>query len=89
MLLVVHLGRSLSLKCHFGPSLPAEKDEKLACKMSDNTEKNSSTNSLRASSPIWASEASLARTRERETRFTRPNRRACSQAIVQRDDETA
>ena len=54
--------------------------------------------SLRASSPIWASEASLARTRERgapflcpsrlrrslvrsrETRFTRPNRRACSQA---------
>ena len=31
--------------------------------------------SLRASSPIWASEASLAR-----TRFTRPNRRACSQA---------
>ena len=55
-------------------------------------------NSLRASSPIWASEASLARTRERgapflcpsrlrrslarsrETRFTRPNRRARSQA---------
>ena len=44
--------------------------------------------SLRASSPIWASEASLARTRERgaearftrETRFTRPNRRAYSQA---------
>ena len=57
--------------------------------------------SLRASSPIWASEASLARTRERgaarspflcpsrlrrslarsrETRLTRPNRRACSQA---------
>ena len=38
--------------------------------------------SLRASSPIWASEASLARTRERgtEARFTRPNRRACSQA---------
>ena len=46
--------------------------------------------SLRASSPIWASEASLARTRPtrlrrslarfRETRFTRPNRRACSQA---------
>ena len=31
--------------------------------------------SLRASSPIWASEPSLAR-----TRFTRPNRRACSQA---------
>ena len=48
--------------------------------------------SLRASSPIWASEASLARTRElgasplarafRETRFTRPNRRACSQARI-------
>ena len=52
-------------------------------------------NSLRASSPIWASEASLARTRERgaegglrrsltrsrETRSIRPNRRACSQAI--------
>ena len=49
--------------------------------------------SLQASSPIWASEASLARTRERcplwlgrslahsrETRFTRPNRKACSQA---------
>ena len=55
--------------------------------------------SLRASSPIWASEVSLARTRERgadpflcpsrlrrslarslETRFTRLNRRACSQA---------
>ena len=46
--------------------------------------------SLRASSPIWASEASLARTRptrlrrslalSRETRFTRPNRRACSKA---------
>ena len=42
------------------------------------------------SSPIWASEASLARTRRtrrrrllarsRETRFTRANRRACSQA---------
>ena len=47
-------------------------------------------NSLRASSPIWASEASLRRKRasERpsgegpflETRFTRPNRRARSQA---------
>ena len=47
--------------------------------------------SLRASSPILASEASLVRTRERargrslarsrETRFTRPNRRACSQAV--------
>ena len=49
--------------------------------------------SLRASSPIWASEASLARTREqaakprgaglacsRETHFACPNRRACSQA---------
>ena len=49
--------------------------------------------SLRASSPSWASQSSLARTRERgasrlgrslarfrETRFTRPNRRACSQA---------
>ena len=48
--------------------------------------------SLRASSPIWASEANLARTRERgaeerhrslarsrETRFTRPHRKACSQ----------
>ena len=31
--------------------------------------------SLRASSPIWTNEPSLAR-----TRFTRPNRRACSQA---------
>ena len=56
--------------------------------------------SLRATSPIWASEVSLTRMRERgaeapflcpsplgrllarflETRFTRPNRRACSQA---------
>ena len=58
--------------------------------------------SLRESSPIWASEASFARTkrasrerasegfcpsrrrlslaRSHETRFTRPNRRACSQA---------
>ena len=45
--------------------------------------------SLRASSPIWVSEVSLARPRERggrslarsrQTRFTRPNRRACSQA---------
>ena len=49
--------------------------------------------SLRASSPIWASEASLARTRERaaklrgpslarsrEAHFAYPNRRACSQA---------
>ena len=33
--------------------------------------------SLRASSPIWASPLA----RSRETRFTRPNRRACSQAI--------
>ena len=44
--------------------------------------------SLQASSSIWASEASLARTRERgasplarETCFTRPNRRACSQVM--------
>ena len=44
--------------------------------------------SLRASSPIWASEVSLAsklsylgkRSEPSETRFTRPNRRACSQA---------
>ena len=41
--------------------------------------------SLRASSPIWASKASLARTRargarSRETHFARPNRRACPQA---------
>ena len=34
--------------------------------------------SLRASSPIWASEASLARTRE--AHFACPNRRACSRA---------
>ena len=44
--------------------------------------------SLRASSAIWASEASLARTlrcslaRSRAARFARPNRRACSQAKV-------
>ena len=48
------------------------------------------SSSLRASSPIWASEASLARTRERalgpslarsrEAHFACPNRRACSQA---------
>ena len=50
--------------------------------------------SLRASSPIWASKTSLARTREqvakprgagkgaREARFAWPNRRACSQASV-------
>ena len=44
--------------------------------------------SPQASSSIWASEASLARTRERgasplarETCFTRPNRRACSQVM--------
>ena len=46
-------------------------------------------NSLRASSPIWASETSLARVRERaakrlarsrEVRLACPNRRACSQA---------
>ena len=38
--------------------------------------------SLRASCPIWASETSRARTRERsrEARFARPNRTACSQA---------
>ena len=43
--------------------------------------------SLRASSPLWASEASLARTRlgpslarSREAHFACPNRRACSQA---------
>ena len=42
--------------------------------------------SLRASSPIWAGEASLARTlrrslaRSSEISFTRPKRRACSQA---------
>ena len=38
--------------------------------------------SLRASSRIWASEASLARTLARfhEARFACPNRRACSQA---------
>ena len=40
---------------------------------------------LRASSPIWANEASRARgrslARSRETRFARPNRRACSQAM--------
>ena len=52
------------------------------------------TSSMWASSPIWASEASLARIREwvakprgapllarsREARFAHPNRRACSQA---------
>ena len=43
MILVVYLGLPLSLKCHFGPSLPAEKYEKLACKMRDITEQNSST----------------------------------------------
>ena len=41
--IIVYLGLPLSLKCHFGPSLPAEKDEKLTCKMSDITEQNSST----------------------------------------------
>lgn len=35
------------------------------------------TSSMRASSPIWPSEASLARTRER---FASPSRRTCSQA---------
>ena len=52
------------------------------------------TSSMRASSPIWPSEASLARTREqvakpqeapslarsREARFAHPDSRACSQA---------
>ena len=44
------------------------------------------TDSLRASSPIWVSETSLARTRgpslahSREVHFACPNRRACSQA---------
>ena len=48
------------------------------------------TDSLRASSPIWASETSLARTRgpslehSREARFACPNRRACSQAKLLR-----
>ena len=45
------------------------------------------SSSLQASSPIWASETSLARTRERAAkprgaRFGCPNRRACSQAIT-------
>ena len=63
--------------------------------------------SLRASSPIWTSEVSLARKRERaakpqgaeerlcrslmhscETRFARPNRRACSQASYMYDLRT-
>ena len=47
--------------------------------------------SLRASSPVWAGKASLARTRERgasaprgfaSLRFARPNRKACSQATL-------
>ena len=42
---------------------------------------------LQASSPIWVSEVSLARTRE--TRFTRPNRRACSQVKHNRDTPTS
>ena len=46
---------------------------------------NAIDGSLRASSPIWASETSLARPRERaarsrEARFACPNRRACSHA---------
>ena len=62
--------------------------------------------SLQSSSPIWASEVSLARTRKRgaeenpsrprrsltrsrETRFTLPNRRACSQAKHNRDAPTS
>ena len=56
-----------------------------------NSRKTLPTFSRRASSPIWASEASLVRgrgpsrlrrplARSRETRFTRPNRRACAQA---------
>ena len=56
-----------------------------------NSRKTLPTFSPRASSPIWASEASLVRgrgpsrlrrplARSRETRFTRPNRRACAQA---------
>ena len=59
----------------------------------------SSSDSLRASSPIWASEASLARTRERaamprgaarsrEAHFAYPNRRACSQARAVKTRET-
>ena len=40
---------------------------------------NNVTLSLRASSPVWASETGLARTRE--ARFACPNRRACSQAM--------
>ena len=45
--------------------------------------------SLRASSPIWASEASLRRSlaSSRETRFARPNRRACSQATCAAGDD--
>ena len=39
--------------------------------------RNHAARSLQASSPIWASEASLARTR---AHFAYPNRRACSQA---------
>ena len=57
-------------------------------------------NNLRASSPIWASEASLARTRERARNregparavsrgsLRYPNRRACSQATVKMPDFT-
>ena len=43
--------------------------------------------SLRASSPIWVSPSRLRRSlaRSRETRFTRPNRRACSQASAYTD----
>ena len=57
--------------------------------------------SLRASSPIWASEASLARTceraakprgafaRSREAHFACPNRRACSQGRTRNDKTSA
>ena len=48
---------------------------------------NQAQSSLQASSPIWVSEVGLARTRE--TRFTRPNRRACSQAKHNRDTPTS
>ena len=48
---------------------------------------NQAQSSLQASSPICVSEVSLARTRE--TRFTRPNRRACSQAKHNRDTPTS
>ena len=43
MLLVVYLGLPISLKCHFGPSLPTENDETLACKIPNITEQNNGT----------------------------------------------